>query len=170
MEILRLISEPLDILVSSACPNLSRAECMMRFLALLDSFDENAQGVAIEYAMSLAYSRTDNGLISLKRHVERLKAEDSDEETSRQAPAAQVEAVTRPSDVQKVIRAERFELVDEEGKTRAELSREGKRAVFRMDGERAQSIQMVSDTGTGELAFRILKAGEYYPLSFGLNL
>jgi uncharacterized protein (UPF0147 family) len=88
-------------------------------------------------------------------------------------PPAQREAL----DVQNVVRAERFELVDDKGKVRAELfTRRGiadeanLRTVFSMRGKGRQDLQMVSDDETGEMAIRILEAGEFYPISFGVNL
>lgn len=80
------------------------------------------------------------------------------------------------SDVQSVIRANRFELIDEDGNVAAELETmrgimgQGRRTIFSMEGNEGRNIQMVSDTQTGEMAFNILEDATFYPVRFGVGL
>jgi hypothetical protein len=86
---------------------------------------------------------------------------------------AEYEAANQPLEV---IRARSFELIDENGKVCAELRTmrgilgQGTRTIFSMGGKDCRSIQMVSDKETGEMAFRILEGGEFYPISFGVHI
>jgi hypothetical protein len=80
------------------------------------------------------------------------------------------------NDVQKVVRANRFELIDADGEVCAEMYSMrglfgiGRRTFFSMQGSGDRRIYMVSDTQTGEMAFGILQGGEYYPINFGVYL
>ncbi|MBI3653675.1 MAG: hypothetical protein HY231_21800 [Acidobacteria bacterium] len=73
-EILSQLYMEIDNLIDSATEPVAPAESMMRLLAYLDSLDEDAQGVAFEFAMSIAYMHTEDYRRSLKKYVEELKA------------------------------------------------------------------------------------------------
>ncbi len=79
--------------------------------------------------------------------------------------------------VQKVVRVERFELIDINGNRCAELfslanpGYPGARTIFNLKGPNDQTVSLIADSKTGEMSFQILDhQNDYYPVYLGTDL
>jgi hypothetical protein len=82
-----------------------------------------------------------------------------------------------PGSVQKVVRAERFELLGINGNLCAELhslaspDHPGARTVFSLKGPNDQTVSVMADSRTGELSFQILNhKNDSYPVNLGTDI